>query len=38
LDLPDRAFVAPRHRERHVSQTAAALLNAMRQAANLHRP
>jgi DNA-binding transcriptional LysR family regulator len=30
LDLPDRAFVALRHRERHTSQAAAALLNAMK--------
>ena len=29
-DLPDRAFVALRHRERHTSQAAAALLNAMK--------
>ncbi len=33
LDLPDRAFVALRHRERHTSQAAAALLNAMKRGA-----
>ena len=33
LNLPDRAFVVLRHRERHCSQTAAALLDAIRKTA-----
>lgn len=38
LNLPDRAFVALRHRERHCSQAAAALLGAIRKTADTRRP
>ena len=38
LDLPDRAFVVLRHRERHAGRTADALLEAIRKAANLYPP
>ncbi len=38
LDLPDRAFVVLRHRERHCGRAAEALLDAIRTAANLHPP
>jgi len=38
LDLPDRAFVVMRHRERHCSRTATAMLDAIRKAADPRRP
>jgi DNA-binding transcriptional LysR family regulator len=38
LDLPDRAFVMLRHRERHGGRTAEALSDAIRKAVNRHPP
>lgn len=38
LALPDRAFVVLRHRERHCSRAATALLDAIRTAADPRRP
>ena len=38
LNLPDRAFITLRHRERHCSQAAAALLGAIRKTADTRRP
>lgn len=37
LDLPDRTFVVLRHRERHCSQAAAALLDTVRTTASIRR-